>query len=263
MHKPPFTLPITKITTDSPRVKSFFFKTDLDFQAGQFFMVWVPGVGERPLSAYKDGDTMILSVANVGTVSNAIHESKVEDSLRFRGPFGNPFSLPEEKGSLIMVAGGYGIVPLAMIARQAKEAGFEPVILNGARTNVEALYQERMKEEGVAMELSTDDGSAGRKGYVHELLEEYLKTHEKPVRLFVCGPEVMENAVAQVCYKHDIDFQVSVERYMKCGVGVCGSCCVDSTGWRMCVEGPVISGEQLKQITEFGKYHRGPSGKKL
>ena len=67
--------------------------------------------------------------------------------------------------------------------------------------------------------------------------------------------------MAETCYANNIPFEVSLERYMKCGIGICGSCCVDPTGWRMCVEGPVIDGEKLKKITEFGKYHRTASGK--
>ena len=75
------------------------------------------------------------------------------------------------------------------------------------------------------------------------------------------GPEIMEMKVAEICYKNNIPFEVSLERYMKCGFGICGQCCVDPVGWRMCVEGPVIDGEKLKKITEFGKYHRTASGK--
>ena len=80
-------------------------------------------------------------------------------------------------------------------------------------------------------------------------------------KAYTVGPEIMEMKVAQTCWDNNISFEVSLERFMKCCFGICGQCCVDPTGWRMCVEGPVIDGAKLKQITEFGKYHRTASGK--
>lgn len=256
----PILLPIKKVVKESPRVNTYYFDAYLDSLPGQFIMLWVPGTGERPVAVYEDNKGFKISVAKVGTVSNALHTLKAGDKIGVRGPYGQPFTVPEKKGDLVMVAGGYGIVPLAFLAVEAKQQGYSPIILNGARTGKEALYQEFIKQEKIPMLIATDDGSQGRKGFVHELLLEYLSKHKKPERVYTCGPEVMEYHVAKVCWKEKIPFEVSVERYMKCGIGVCGSCSVDDTGWRMCMEGPVVDGEQLKKITEFGKYHRGPSG---
>lgn len=256
----PKPIPIKKIIKESPRVTSFLFRKKLEALPGQFIMLWVLGVGERPVAVYEDENGFKISVANVGKVSSALHNLKVGDRVGVRGPYGTSFKLPSKKGDLIMVAGGYGIVPLAYLAFMAKKQGYKPVILNGARTDVEALYQDFLKKKGVRMLISTDDGSKGKKGFVHELLIDYLKNNKKPVMLFTCGPEIMEYHVANICWRKNIPFQASVERYMKCGIGVCGSCCVDPTGWRMCMEGPVVNGEDLKKITEFGKYHRNASG---
>lgn len=256
----PELIPIYKIKKESPRVTTFYFKKKLGALPGQFIMLWVSGVGERPLAVFEDSSGFRISVAKVGKVSTVLHNLKVGDRVGIRGPYGTSFTLPKKKGDLVMVAGGYGIVPLAYLALIAKDQGFNPIVLNGARTGIEALYQDFLKKKAIKMLISTDDGSLGRKGYVHELLVEYLAKNAKPVKLYTCGPEIMEYNVAKVCWKNKIPFQASVERYMKCGIGVCGSCSVDPTGWRMCLEGPVVSGDDLKKITEFGKYHRSASG---
>ena len=110
------------------------------------------------------------------------------------------------------------------------------------------------------MLVSTDDGSMGIKGYVKELFGSYIDKYGKPSKVYICGPELMEASIVELCDKYNLQYQVSVERHMKCGIGVCGSCCVDETGWRMCVEGPVLNDRQLKRVIEFGKYHRSASG---
>ena len=79
---------------------------------------------------------------------------------------------------------------------------------------------------------------------------------------FVCGPEIMMKGLFDILEDASIPAQYSLERYMKCALGVCGQCCVDSEGWRICVEGPVFENDKIKQITEFGKYRRDASGVK-
>ncbi|MBI2029938.1 dihydroorotate dehydrogenase electron transfer subunit [Candidatus Gottesmanbacteria bacterium] len=256
----PVLIPIKKVITESPRVKSYLFDANLNASPGQFIMLWIPGVGERPVAIYEEEGSFRISVANIGKVSGELHKFKAGDRVGIRGPYGTSFTLPRAKGDLVMVAGGYGIVPLAYLAIEAQKRGYNPTILNGARTAKEALYQDFLKKKKIKMLISTDDGSQGKKGYVHQLLLEYLSKNRKPKMLYTCGPEIMEYNVAKVCWAKKIPLQVSVERYMKCGIGVCGSCSVDPTGWRMCMEGPIVSGEDLKKITEFGKYHRSASG---
>lgn len=261
MVEKPLVLPIKRIITQSPRVKTFYFQFEFNGQPGQFLMVWIPGVGERPLAIFEDKNGFSISVAKAGTATSALHEFKVGQKIGFRGPFGTYFTLPKRKGELVLVGGGYGISPLASLALLAKKQGYKTVILNGARNKEEVLFQPFFKKQKIKMLVSTDDGSLGKKGFVHELFLEYLAKTKKPAMIYLCGPELMEYAVAKICWQRKISFQASLERYMKCGFGVCGSCCVDPLGWRMCVEGPVLTGDKLKQVSEFGKYHRGASGK--
>jgi dihydroorotate dehydrogenase electron transfer subunit len=80
--------------------------------------------------------------------------------------------------------------------------------------------------------------------------------------IVTCGPEIMMKKIADLADYHKIPAQFSLERYMKCGVGICGQCCVDNVGWRICKEGPVFWDDEVKLITEFGKYHRDAAGRK-
>ena len=79
---------------------------------------------------------------------------------------------------------------------------------------------------------------------------------------FVCGPEIMMKGIFDILEASNIPAQYSLERYMKCALGVCGQCCVDSEGWRICVEGPVFENDKIEKITEFAKYRRDAAGVK-
>ncbi len=81
-------------------------------------------------------------------------------------------------------------------------------------------------------------------------------------QVFGCGPEMMLKRISEITAKHQVPSQLSLERYMKCGYGLCGNCVVDPLGIRMCVEGPVVKNENCLVITEFGKYHRDDLGQK-
>ena len=109
--------------------------------------------------------------------------------------------------------------------------------------------------------ISTDDGSEGYKGYTTDILEEkLLKKNNKIDKVYSCGPEIMMKKVVDICYKYKVSCEVSLERYMKCGFGVCGQCSVDLEGICICQDGPVFSGTKVGKIKEFGKYHRDKAG---
>jgi len=288
-NEKPLILPIKNIITENDRVKTFVFEYEMDFQPGQFVMTWIPGYDEKPFGivSRKKGEFMI-TVAAVGESTKALHAMSAGDLVGFRGPFGSAFSLPArpaggpDSGSIALIAGGYGMASLFNLAKEAREKGIDVHVFLGARTKEELLYLDWMKELGAVLHLSTDDGSEGYKGFNTDLFKNsvngvILSETKNPSnhgsfadaqddnikfdKAYTVGPEIMEMKVAAICYKNNIPFELSLERYMKCGIGICGSCSVDPKGWRMCVEGPVIDGEKLKEITEFGKYHRTASGK--
>ena len=102
-----------------------------------------------------------------------------------------------------------------------------PTILMGASTSTSLFFKNRYKN----ITLFTDDGSEGIKGYPTDTLEDLHNKHGYSI-IYTCGPEVMMSKVYEFCKKHDIQFEASLERYMKCGIGICGQCVCDG---RWCV----------------------------
>ena len=108
------------------------------------------------------------------------------------------------------------------------------------------------------MIITTDDGSAGEKCQCHEVLGEIAKKG-KFSQILCCGPELMMKEVLDISVKENIPAQFSLERYMKCGIGICGSCSIDPGGLLVCKDGPVFNSEMLRD-TEFGRYKRDAAG---
>jgi dihydroorotate dehydrogenase electron transfer subunit len=257
----PLILPIAKVVTENNRVKSFYFRAPLKAFPGQFVMIWVLGYDEKPFGVIvEDEETFLISVAKTGKTTEKLHQLKKGDQVGMRGPYGSYFTLSQKKSKITLIAGGYGMVPLAFLASEAVKKGFLVDILLGAKTKKELLRYSWLKNKRIKFFISTDDGSLGFKGFVTDLFINYLKKNQLDY-VYIIGPEKMEKKAADICYQNKIPFQVSIERYIKCGFGICGQCCVDALGWRMCVEGPVVDYKRLKQITEFGRYKRTASGK--
>ena len=105
----------------------------------------------------------------------------------------------------------------------------------------------------------TDDGSFGFEGFATDCTVSLLEDNSYDFA-FVCGPEIMMKGIYEILEDAGISAEYSLERYMKCALGICGQCCVDNTGWRICVEGPVFKNEKIEEISEFGKYRRNAAG---
>lgn len=253
---------IKEIRQESDQVKTFVLDHSVGAQPGQFVNVWIPRLDEKPISvAYDDGKELWLSIAAVGPFSNAMHEKKVGDFVGVRGPLGTTFEAEEGK-RYALLAGGYGAAPLYFFATEAVKKGCEIDFIIGARSENLLIYVERAKElPGVTVHTATDDGSAGHHGYNTQVLEKILEEGGVDC-ICTCGPEIMMMKAAEMAKAHGIDAQISVERYMKCGFGVCGNCVVDGLGVPSCTNGPVMPLEKVLQIEDFGKYHRDALGKK-
>jgi dihydroorotate dehydrogenase electron transfer subunit len=166
------------------------------------------------------------------------------------------------------MAGGYGAAPLYFLAVEASKKGCNVDFVIGARSKEHLLYLNRIKKlKNVKLHIATDDGSAGIKGYNTMILQKLMESAKKKARgskidcVYACGPEMMMKKISDMCFEAKIAAQLSIERYMKCGFGVCGQCCVDGTGEPMCKNGPVVSNEHARKISEFGKYHRDSVGR--
>lgn len=246
----PVPVSITEIKEETPTVKTFFFDYEFSFEPGQFVMVWVPGVDEIPMALSSANS---ITVQKVGDATGAMFGLSESNPLGIRGPYGNGFTKGEK---MLAIAGGVGAAPLLPLAR----ADCVMTMLLGARNEKELLFVDQL-DESTDVLIATDDGSLGQKGFVSDLMNDLnLSNYD---RIAVCGPEPMMRAVfakidsAGCAAKTEF----SLHRYMKCGIGICGSCCIDPEGLRVCRDGPVFTGDKLKK-SEFGHYMRDASGRK-
>ncbi|AMQ18779.1 dihydroorotate dehydrogenase electron transfer subunit [Thermococcus peptonophilus] len=213
-------------------VKAFRFNKRIEFTPGQFVMTWLPGVGEKPFSlAWRD----MIVVKRVGPFTTELFKLEEGDRLWIRGPYGHGFIKKGEKVAL--VGGGIGIPPLYAFARKNQKEFDQITLIYGARSKDElALLDIGDYVDDVV--ITTDDGSAGRKGFPTDILTERKEEFDQ---VYACGPEPMLKAVLRAMdYKN---VQISAERYMKCGIGVCGSCNLGK--YLVCRDGPVFEGEKL------------------
>ena len=255
----PLNATITQITEESSLIRTFFFDHRFeDMEPGQFVMVWVRGVDEVPMGLSSKNS---ITVQKVGEATSKLFELKEGDSFGLRGPFGKGFTLPSEGERTLVVAGGVGAAPLVPYAEAARVAGSEVHTVLGARSAGDLIFEERFAEAGEVY-ISTDDGSKGTKGFVTDVLSGLnLSAYD---RIAVCGPEVMMASVFRLLEERKVleKSEFSLHRYFKCGIGVCGACCIDRSGLRVCRDGPVFSGVQLL-YSELGKYTRDASGRRV
>jgi len=241
---------IIRIVQESPTVRSFYLDRSFVFEPGQFVMVWVPGVDEIPMAL---SSPTTITVQEVGEATTALFSLGEGDMIGIRGPFGTRFNAP---GRTLAVGGGVGAAPLLPLAVRG---GIDTFLL-GARTAGELLF-ENMLGTHCRLEVATDDGSAGHHGRVTDLFDAVPPGDYDHV--CVCGPEPMMAAVLSILDEKGIADrgQFALHRYMKCGVGVCGSCAIDPGGLRVCRDGPVFPGDTLIG-SEIGTYRRDAAGRR-
>lgn len=257
---------ISKIEIETPLIKTFHFQLSQikdTASPGQFLMIWIPKVDEIPISISEIEPDLAISVKNLGDATGALHSMAIGDRIGIRGPYGNGFSIKGEAS--LIVGGGIGMAPFPFLIREMQKTAHKITVISGARTKNEVLYENKLQKfskKGLKIIITTDDGSLGEKGYASTLAAQYLQT-EHYDHVYTCGPEPMIRELFEVTEKLKIPMQASLERFMKCGIGLCGQCCLDPLGYRTCLEGPVFHSEILRKISDFGKARRDPSGQKI
>jgi len=250
------TVKILEVRKENPSTKTLVLDRELDSRPGQFVMLWLPGVGEKPFGLSKLGNNIEITVKAVGPFTRKLCKAKNGTLVGIRGPYGNGYELEGNKPCII--GGGVGISPLMpIIERFGKKA----IVIHGAKTKKELLFINRIKNSSASLHLATDDGSCGERCFCPELFERILSGGEFD-QVYCCGPEIMMHKVAEISIRKKIPCQLSLERWMKCGFGICGSCSLDPDGLLVCKDGPVFTAQQLGG-TEFGKYARDSSGSKI
>jgi dihydroorotate dehydrogenase electron transfer subunit len=243
---------------ENEKIKTIFFNFPCEMVPGQFFMIWVPGVDEVPMSvSYIKENVKGITFKRVGEATNSLFQMENGDRVGIRGPFGTGFKIMGN--SILFVGGGTGIAMLAPAVEEAIRKKISSTIVIGATKRDELFFEKRFEKCGCNVYVSTDDGSCGQKGYATDIAERLLSEGCFD-SILTCGPEIMMKKLHAI--SKGVNFQASLERYMKCGVGICGQCCIGE-GLRVCVEGPVFDGSILGKIDDFGCFKRDSSGKRV
>lgn len=229
---------------------------------GQFTMLHAFGVGEAPISISGDPsrpDRIEHTVRNVGSVTAALVAAGPGTVLGVRGPFGTGWDVGKGRGSdVVVVAGGIGLAPLrpAILELIAHRADYDRVVLlYGARTPEDILFTDDLRawaeRDGIVVEVTVDNGQhawRGRVGLVTQLVTRAGFDAARALAL-VCGPEVMMRYAAQALSSRGVRperLRLSMERNMKCGVGLCGHCQLRELF--LCVDGPVLGYDRLAPL---------------
>ncbi|MFA5293443.1 MAG: dihydroorotate dehydrogenase electron transfer subunit [Phycisphaerae bacterium] len=221
----------------------------------------------------KDCTIVEILYCVLGPATLRMKTLKPGDTVNLIGPLGNGFTISEKKKNVILVAGGMGAPPLIHLAKvlkkQCPDTGITAFV--GAKTKDDLAFfdikTDRLKKKtDITLEefarhniktfISTDDGSAGFKGFVTEIFKSQLTQNKLQLEdaiIYACGPEAMLSATASLSSEFKIPCQVSLERRMACGIGLCQSCavkCLDktsgNTSYKLCCkDGPVFWSDEV------------------
>ncbi len=243
---------LLKSVGDSTQKTLFFEIGERKICPGQFFMLNY--LGQKPISvSHYDGNIVGFTIQNRGECTEKMINANINDYFGLIGPLGNKFSTDNVNSALI-IGGGIGIAPLYFLANNLIKQKKDVDIIFGARTKGLLEFTLDIKDR---VDYFTDDGSFGKKGFVTEPLTSLTKDYDL---LYLCGPEKMMKRALDIAPSNINKIELSMERYMKCGVGICGSCVLDDIGARVCADGPVFSKEEILASKEFGLYHRDGNG---
>ena len=208
----------------------------------------IHSVGDRRLR-YRDRIEILYEVIGSGT--KILSEKKSGEYLDVLGPLGNGFSILDSRFS-ILVAGGIGVAPLFFLAQRLTKTNV--LVLIGVKTKKEILCKKEFENLDLNVKISTDDGSAGLKGKVTELLRSILRINESTNQrineqiIYACGPKPMLKEISIIAKQYNIPAQICLDEHMACGLGICLGCMVKTQkGYQaVCKDGPVFDSSILR-----------------
>ena len=232
------------------------------FKPGQFNMLYVFGVGEVPISISGDptkSEVLIHTTREVGTVTRAMRSLKVNDLIGIRGPYGSSWPVDKaEDHDVVIVAGGIGLAPLRPVIHYVlhhREKYGKVILLYGTRTPEDILFRKELEKLRGRFDLETyitvDRATGAWHGNVGVVTTLIGRAPFDPLhcKAMVCGPEIMMRFTAMELVKRGVSedsIYLSMERNMKCGLGLCGHCQLGPTF--VCKEGPVYNYTDMKNV---------------
>lgn len=261
---------VSEVITETSNIKTFVLRPErpLDFEAGQFIQLTVPGVGEGPFtpsSSPYEKEKLEVTIMEVGRVTSALHNLKQGSMVGLRGPFGKEYPLDRFRGrEILIVGGGVGMAPLRSLflsLAHTIEDYKKLVFCCGSRTPKDIVYKDAVLDkwqtqfkDKVSFRITVDEGDGTWKGQVG-LVTTTLDNLDKEISSFkesiavVCGPPIMMKfttlKLLDIGYGHQ-NIYLSMEKNMSCGLGRCGHCQMGK--YLVCRDGPVFTYEEVKNI---------------
>ncbi len=216
---------------------------------GHFVILRVDVDGERiPLTiAGIDGNNVEIIYQKMGYSTKLLGEKNVGDTIEdFVGPLGQAAHIRDKK-HVIGVAGGVGSAPLLPQLRAYKEQGAKVSVILGGRTKDYVILKKEYEAFCDHVHITTDDGSAGQKGFVTDALNPLLESDDTIDHVIAIGPVIMMKFVTEMAKKHDRSIDVSLNPIMIDGTGMCGNCrvTIDDKTYFACIDGPDFPGEHV------------------
>jgi len=258
---------IKEIIIENALIKTFvvafvdeMYNRTFTYEPGQFMMVSIPHCGEAPISISstptRPGD-LHLSVRKAGKLTDAMHLLKIGDKIGLRGPYGRPFPMDIIGKDMLFVAGGIGLAPLRAVVNYSLDQSGDhgrKTVLYGCRTPGDLAFLKDIEEwrnRGVTCLLTVDEADSDWKGSIGVVttLMPNLDINSQDSIASVCGPPIMIRFVLTQLQRmgfSDENIWTTMERHMKCGVGLCGHCHLDDK--LICLDGPVFNRAELKDM---------------
>jgi len=231
---------------------------------GQFVHLLVPrlegSVLRRPFSVFRaDAQTLSVLYKQVGRGTRAMGEIAVGERISLVGPLGNGFPKANDASFPVLVAGGYGVAPLYLLASRMAAKG---ILFVGGRSAIDILCVDAFLELGWEVQVTTEDASLGTQGWVTSVLDPWLEAHgaSHSPELFACGPDGLLKAVGERAIAGGWPGWLSLDKHMGCGVGACLACVQkirlddDTIVWkRVCKDGPIFEAREIVWPSEDAK----------
>jgi len=250
---------IEKVVEHSSEIKSILIKNERiakAYRPGMFVILWVLNADFLPMSISNvNGNVIEITVQKIGEGTATLFGLKEGDSIGIRGPFGNAWNC-ENASNILIVGGGMGIAALTSVIESLKKNKKNIFAAIGAKDKYFLKFGDRLKLQIPNTQYTTDDGSIGKKCFVTDIIEDIIDKNNIDL-ILTCGPEIMMKRVLEIAELKNINIQASLERKMKCGVGLCGSCCIgEENNVSVCKDGPIFDSTQLRKFPKFGTYSK-------